>query len=36
MNDLPLCFEDCLSDLYADDTKESSVNNNEHNIMYDF
>ena len=39
INDLPLCFEHCSSDLYADDTtvhtKDSSVNNIEHNIMYD-
>ena len=39
VNDLPLCFEHCLSDLYADDTtvhtKDSSVNNIEHNIMCD-
>ena len=39
INDLPLCFQHCSSDLYADDTtvhtKDSSVNNIEHNIMYD-
>ena len=39
INDLPLCFEHCSSDFYADDTtvhtKDSSVNNIEHNIMYD-
>ena len=39
INDLPLCFEHCSSDLYADDTtvhtRDSSVNNIEHNIMYD-
>ena len=39
INDLPLCFEHCSSDLYADDTtvhtKDSSVNNIKHNIMYD-
>ena len=38
INDLPLCFEHCSSDLYANDTtvhtKDSSVNNIEHNIMY--
>ena len=39
INDLPLCFEHCSSDLYADDTtvhtKDSSVNSIEQNIMYD-
>ena len=39
INDLPLFFEHCSSDLYADDTtvhtKDSSVNNIEHNIMND-
>ena len=39
INDLPLCFEHCSSDHYADDatvhTKDSSVNSIEHNIMYD-
>ena len=39
INDLPLCFEHCSSDIYANDTtvhtKDSSVNNIEHNIMCD-
>ena len=39
INDLQLCFEHCSSYLYADDTtvhtKDSSVNNIEHNIMCD-
>ena len=32
-NDLPLCFDHCSSDLYADDTKVNNVNNIEHNPM---
>ena len=40
INDLPLCFKHCSSDLYADDTtvhsKDSNVNNIENNMICDF
>ena len=39
INDLPLCFKHCSSDLYADDTtvhtKDSNVNNIERNVICD-
>ena len=39
INDLQLYFEQCSSDLYADDTtvhtKDSNVNKIEHNLMCD-
>ena len=40
INDLPLCFKHCSSDLYADDTtvhsKDSNVKNIENNMICDF
>ena len=39
INDMPLCFEYCKSDLYADDAtvhdKDKDVNNIEHHLLCD-
>ena len=40
INDLPLCFDHCKSDLYADDATVhdtgKNVSNIEHNLLCDF
>ena len=40
INDLPLCFDHCHSDLYADDAtvhnKDKNINNIEHHLLCDF